>query len=350
MRRVLGTALGLCLLTLLPAHALSCGSCGAGLPERSRFCNSCGSAQPEESVGARPPSRAPQTPQRPAAAGEVSNRQFFRLVKPLEEYEQELRLSNLDSPLVPSVIQRTLIPGYETIRRNLAQRRLTLSPAQNRLLSLYSERYTSILAWATTLGSERELLFPRIGQALCLQASLRACPDDAGLAATRAIEEVFAKEQQNLIDRNENMKENAGFENPGIAYQIRRADQKAGSDPFTFTLLISTNGRRIGDRMHVFDRSHTRLGQLDFVEEKDGIRRHAGTLSRKQFAALASRQVQVEYVVKSTFSTSWKKESLRLLLLPSMNANDPTGFEYEAFHGTAPEFSRMRFLQSIGKY
>lgn len=350
MRRILGMAVGFCFLTLLPAHAIFCRTCGMNLPEHSKFCNSCGTAQNADI--APPLIRQEGSPprQRPAAMGAVSNQQFFRLVKPLEDYEEELRISNLGSPLVPSVIQRTLIPGYETIRRNLSQRRLALSPVQNRILTLYIDHYNSILAWATTLGSEKEMLFPRIGQTMCLQAFLTAHPDDDGLAAAGEIEKVFATEQKNLVERNDNLKENAGFENPGLAYQIRSFDKKSTSDSFTFTLLMYPKDRKIGERIHVFDRSHARLGQMDFVEEKDGIRRYVGTMSRKQFAALTSRQVQLEYVVKTTFSTSWKKENLRLLLLSSLKANDSIAFEYEAFHGTNPEFSRMRFLQSIGKY
>lgn len=330
---------------------MSCGSCGATLPDRSRFCNACGEAQQAAPAPAAGRQWQSLPAKRPApASGSVSEQQFAQIIQPLEEYGKDLRITNLTSPLVPSLIQRTLVPGYETIRRNLARRRLTLTPAQNRILSLYNEFYSSILSWTMTLGSERELLFPRIGQTLCLQTFLLAHPDEDGMASLQAIDAVFEKEQQNLVERNENMNEQAGFENPGIAYQIVRSDRKAVSDSFTFTLLMNDRGKKVGERMQVTDRSGAPLGQLKFVEEKNGLRHYAGTMSRKRFDALTSREIQVKYVVKTTFSTSWNKESLRLHLLPSLKPGVPADYSYEALHGTSPDITRMRFLQSIGKY
>lgn len=350
MRNAFVTAAVFCLLVLQPAYALVCRSCGTNLPDQSRFCNSCGAAQ----QATQAPSAQPgwqSMPAKPAAApGTVSERQFAQIVQPLEEYGKDLRITNLSSPLVPSLIQRTLVPGYETIRRNLIRRRLTLTPAQNRILLLYNEFYSSILSWTMTLGSERELLFPRIGQTLCLQAFLRAHPEEDGMTSLQAIEAVFEKEQQNLVDRNENMNENAGFENPGIAYQIARSDRKAVSDSFTFTLLMNERTRKIGERMQVLDPSGAPLGQLKFVEEKNGLRHYTGTMSRKRFNALKSREIQVKYVVKTTFSTSWSKATLRLHLLQSLKPGDTADYSYETLHGTSPDVTRMRFLQSIGKY
>jgi len=351
MRKTLAIVAGLLLLPLLQAHAMPCRSCGTNLPDQSRFCNVCGAAQQAVSAPATGRQWQSLPAKHPAQApGAVSEQQFFQIVQPLEEYGKDLRITNLTSPLVPSLIQRTLVPGYETIRRNLVRRRLTLTPAQNRILSLYNEFYSSILSWTMTLGSERELLFPRIGQTLCLQAFLRAHPDEAGMTSLQAIEAVFEKERQNLINRNENMQENAGFENPGIAYQIARSDRKAVSDSFTFTLLMNDRGKKVGERMQVTDRSGAPLGQLKFVEEKNGLRHYSGTLSRKRFDALTSREIQVKYVVKKTFSTSWNKETLRLHLLTSLKPGDPTDYAFEALHGTSPDVTRMRFLQSIGKY
>ncbi|HNW36504.1 MAG TPA: zinc ribbon domain-containing protein [Candidatus Ozemobacteraceae bacterium] len=351
MKRLFGLVAGFCFLALSPAQALFCLNCGAELPDRSKFCNACGVAQSTAVQPSESRSWVALPKDRPApAAGVLSHQQFIRLIRPLEASEPELRISNLQSPQIPPLLQRTLIPGCDTLKRNLSRRQITLSRPQARLLSLYNERYSTILTWATTLGSERELIFPRICQLACLQAHLQAFPDDAGLAAVEAIDAVFAKEQQNLMERNEMMNDKAGFENPGVAYQIRRPEQKGTSDPFRFSLLISSSGRKIGDRMQVFDQSGTPLGRLEFVEEKEGIRHYAGTMSRKQFASPTSRQIQVKYVVKSTFSTSWKKENLRLLLLSCLRPGDSTGFEYEAFHGTTPEAPRMRFLQSIDKY
>jgi len=351
MKRLSGLVAGFCFLALLPVQAMFCLDCGAELPDRSKFCNACGAAQNSTIQPAGKQSRVPLPKDQPAAmAGVLSHQQFLQLIRPLEARETELRISNLQSLQIPPLLQRTLIPGCETLKRNLARRKIALSRPQAKLLSLYNERYSTILTWATTLGSERELIFPRIGQLACLQAHLQAFPDDGGLAAIEAIENVFAKEQQNLIERNELLNDKAGFENPGVAYQIRHLEQNAPPDTFRFSLLISSSGRKIGDRMQVFDHSGTQLGRLDYVEEKDGIRHYAGTMSRKQFAALPSRQIQVKYVVKSTFSTSWKKENLRLLLLSCLQHGASTGFEYEAFHGITPEAPRMRFLQSIGKY
>ncbi len=351
MRKILATAAGLLLLPLLSAHAMFCGSCGANLPDQSRFCNVCGAAQqavPAPAAGHQwqslPAKRPAPTP------GTVSERQFAQIIKPLEDYGQDLRITNLSSPLVPTLIQRTLIPGHETIRKNLARRKLTLSPAQNRILSYYSEYYSSIMAWSTTLGIERELLFPRIPQVLCLQAFLLAHPDEDGMASLQAIEAVFEKEQQNLVERSENMNEDAGFENPGIAYQIARPDRNAVSDSFTFTLLMNDRGKKVGERMQVTDRAGAPLGQLKFVEQKNGLRHYAGTMSRKRFDALTSREIQVKYVVKTTFSTSWNRETLRLHLLQSLESGDPADYSYETLHGTSPDVTRMRFLQSIGKY
>jgi len=353
MRNILVLVAGLLLLPLLPAHAMFCGSCGVNLPDQSRFCNACGAPQqavPAPAAGQQWQSLPAKRPAPVPTPGTVSEQQFSQIVQPLEEYGKDLRISNLTSPLVPPLIQRTLVPGYETIRRNLARRRLTLTPAQNRILSLYNELYSSILSWTMTLGSERELLFPRIGQALCLQAFLRAHPNEDGMTSLQAIETVFEKEQRNLVERNENMNENAGFENPGIAYQIARSDRKAVSDSFTFTLLMNDRGKKVGERMQVFDRTGAPLGQLKFVEQKNGLRHYAGTMSRKRFDALGSREIQVKYVVKTTFSTSWSKETLRLHLLPSLKPGDPSDYSYEALHGTSPDVTRMRFLQSIGKY
>lgn len=353
MRKILAITAGFLLLPLLSAHAFFCGSCGANLPDQSRFCNTCGAAQqavPVPEAGQRWQSLPAKRPAPAPTPGTVSERQFSQIVQPLEEYGKDLRITNLTSPLVPSLIQRTLIPGYETIRRNLARRRLTLSPAQNRILTFYNEFYSSILSWTMTLGSERELLFPRIGQTLCLQAFLRAHPDEAGMTSLQAIEAVFEKEQRNLVERTETMNENAGFENPGIAYQIARSDRKAVSDSFTFTLLMNDRGKKVGERMQVTDRAGAPLGQLKFVEEKNGLRHYTGTMSRKRFDGLASREVQVKYVVKTTFSTSWNKETLRLHLLPSLKPGNSADYSYEALHGISPDVTRMRFLQSIGKY
>jgi hypothetical protein len=58
----------------------------------------------------------------------------------------------------------------------------------------------------------------------------------------------------------------------------------------------------------------------------------------------------VEYVTKTMLSPSWKKERLRLLLMQSLSPHDVGGFEYEAFHGTTPDVSRMRYLQSLGSF
>jgi len=341
------------LLATGTAAGFPCGSCGTELTDGSRFCNVCGAAQQSQ---ARPAGKSTWLPvtrpvTRPAqAAGFLTNAQFLKILAPLEAHEPSLLPKNLGSPQVPPLIQRTLIPGCETIRRNLASRRITLTRAQARILSLYNDRYSAILAWATTLGSERELLYPRIERLACMQAALLAAPDENGLAAVTAAEAVYAMEEQHLVERNELMKPGAGFENPGIAYQIRRPAGPAASPTVTFTLLMATAGRKIGERMQVKGYSGEPLGKLTFVDEGGSVRRYAGSLPRSAFTRATGGQITVEYVVRTNFSTSWKQERLRLHLLPSLRPDDLTGFEVEALYGTTPEVTRQRFLQSLGRY
>ncbi|NLI76152.1 MAG: zinc ribbon domain-containing protein [Candidatus Riflebacteria bacterium] len=358
MRRICCLAIAFCLATLSPALALVCTACGVPLPEHSRFCLSCGAAQPGTPATPPPPAAVPaaRRPGTAAPAGQASQggvlspQRFAAIVKPLEAHEPELRLSQLGNPRVLPLIQQILLPGCQTIDRNLARHGLTLTPAQAKLLALYKERYATIVAWGTSLGSERDFIFPKIGQLLAQQVYLQAFPDDATVEAVEAIGGVFARERANLVARIDDLNEKAGFENPGVAYQVCLPGQPPTGDSFRFSLLMGSTGKRVGDRMQVFDHEGTRLGSLQFTAQKDGIRRYTGTMSRARLAAMASRQVWVEYVTKSTLSTSWNKERLRLFLLLCLPTADPAAFEFEAFHGTAPEVSRMRFLRSIGKY
>ncbi|HOY67632.1 MAG TPA: zinc ribbon domain-containing protein [Candidatus Ozemobacteraceae bacterium] len=340
------------LLAAGTAAGFPCNSCGTELAANSRFCNGCGAAQQAASPSPRGSSWLPVTKAAPKPAqkpGTVTNEQFLKIVAPLQAHEPALILSNLGSPQVPPLIQRTLIPGCDSIRRQLARRGLTLSRAQARILQLYSDRYSAILAWTSTLGSERELLYPRIERLTCLQVALLASPDEKGLAAVTAAEAVYAQEEQHLVERNELMKPNAGFENPGIAYQIRRQGGQADSSPVTFTLLIGTLDRKIGERMQVEGFSGEALGTLTFVDEGGGVRRYRGQLPRSALARVTGSPLTVRYVVRTTFSTSWKKEHLRLHLLPAQRPENPAGFDVEALHGTTPEITRQRFLQSIGR-
>ncbi len=402
--RWLCRALGLVMLLgciLLPVWvgAAPCPACGTDLPSSLKFCGMCGApiarGQPPAAAPSAPrlapvspqkpgssfpaaPARGqsptvpapPSTwpPARPSATGqpappgqpaapsplaptgkEVAPEQFRRLIEPLEAHEPALCLSQLHLPQVRTLIQHTLQPGLAKLQQGVAARGWRLTPAQARVLSLYRERYAAILEWSGTLGSERNVLFARVGQLAALQAGLLAVCNDDALAAIEAITDVYARELQNLIARTDRLEEKAGFENPGVAYQIRRPDLPPGTDAFPFSFWIEPAGRRIGDRMQVTDFEGRLLGRLQFVAEKEGRRHYTGTMSRRAFAALSSRQVWVEYVTRTTFSTSWKKERLRLFLLPGLPAGSEAGYEYEALHGTAPEAVRLRFLQSLGR-
>ncbi len=306
--------------------------------------------RPGPPPGGPSPSRHPGPTSLSSSGREVSSDQFRKLIEPLEAHEPALRLSQLHRPQVRTLIQHTLQPGLDKLQQGVAARGWRLTPAQTRLLGLYRERYAAILEWSGSLGSERNVLFARIGQLAALQAYLLAACDDDALAATGAIAEVFARELQNLTARTEQLDEKAGFENPGVAYQIRRPDLPAGADAFPFSLWLEPAGRRIGDRMQVTDVEGRPLGRLQFVVEKGGLRHYTGTMSRRAFAALSSRQVWIDYVTKTTFSTSWRKERLRLFLVPGLPPGLDTGYEYEALHGTAPETIRARFLRSLGRY
>jgi len=340
-----------CIFSLAPVLALFCRNCGVHLPDRSKFCNSCGAAQNADFSSAGRKARVPaSTVQAPLSRKEIANQQFVKLLAPLEAYEPELRVSRSGSPQVRSTIQLTLLPGLGILKQKAAQRNLSFSRPQAKLLALFQERCSAILEWSTTLGYEREIVADKIGQLACLYEYLRLYLDEETLAAIGAIQEVYAKELENMNERIDNLNESAGFENPTVAYQLRQEEGSKGTNLFTFSLLIAGSAGKIGNRIQVFDRSHKLLGRLDFVHEESGIRRFSGKILRKAFESMDSRQVWVEYVVKSTFSTSWQNKKLRLFLVPCLKADAPGNFEYEAFYGTAPEFSRIRFLQSIGKF
>jgi hypothetical protein len=371
MRRVVWLIVGLGALAAGPALALFCHACGVELPERSKFCNSCGT--PQKPAGSLPGTPRPAAPSAPVArstpmaappsapahpsslagqSGRVgrspSHEQFLRLMQPLLAHEPELRISKLTSPRVLPLVQRVLIPGWRTLKQDLDRRGVALTPVQSKIFSLFQDRYAAILSWATALGSERDCLFPRIGQLASLQGYLLAVPDDETIVAVEAITEVFNKEMQNVVARVDALNDKAGFENPGVAYQIKLGGSAPHTDHIPFSLLMGDSGRRTGDRMQVFDQGRTLLGRLEFVGEKDGIRRYRGLLSRRQLAALPSRQIWVEFVTKTMLSPSWKKEKLRLLLMQSLSARDAGECEYEALHGTTPDLPRMRYLQSLG--
>ncbi|MBF0499648.1 MAG: zinc ribbon domain-containing protein [Candidatus Riflebacteria bacterium] len=349
MKRTFWLTAVFCIFSLVPLLALSCRNCGAHLPDGSRFCNSCGAVQNSNSPAPiKKTGATASATQRPIAGEEITNQQFMKLFAPLEAFEPELRISRLNSPQVRSTIQLTLIPGLEKLKEKMNQRNLRFSKPQTKLLALFRERCATILKWSSTLGMERNIVADRVSQLACLQEYLRVYLDDETLAAIEVLEEVYSKELENMKERIDNMNESAGFENPGAAYQIRQKDLAEPTDQFTFSLLMASSGKKIGNHMQVFDHSHKLLGQLNLVHEEKGIRNFSGKISRKAFEAMDSRQVWIEYAVRTKFSTSWQNQKLRLYLVPCQKRDDPAGYEYEALHGTNPEIVRVRFLQGIG--
>ncbi len=327
-----------------------CRDCGAEIPDENNFCGACGARQSVVAPVPMGTQRAPASmpPLRPGK--ELPEERFRALLRPFEAFEPELMISKLGSPSVRSIIQLKLVPLLEALGKKLSQKGIPLTRVQARTLNLMRERYLAILEGSTTLGSDRGIITEKISQLACLQEYLLAGQDEETLSSLSQVEAVYAKELQNLSAGMDILKQRSGFANPGVVYRLSRGGVKSADDQYPFTLLVEGGGKKIGNRMQLFDQSGKGICRLEFVGDEGGVRKYAGRIPRKSLGSAPLRQVVVEYAVRSKFSASWEKQKLRLLLVPCLFPGDPGAFELEAYHGMTAVYSRIRFLQSIGKY
>lgn len=344
----------------LPVLAMFCRQCGKTILDDSKFCRFCGTPQSVGSTqapvqGAEPPPPVNPVPDAPRGIaglqnGMVNNEQFMEMMKPFDAYEEVLRISNIALPNTRMAIQRTLLPNLESLRNKLKNRNLRLTRPQARLLNLYKDRYASILEAGTALGFQRDKAGLRAEQVTVLQDCLRRSLDEETLQALEKVETCFFKELRNLEDRVMNLQEQAGFENPGVCYKIRRDDLSGPGVSIDLTLYFQSQLSKVGDRMQVFEPNGKPLGLLKFVKDESGVRKYSGKLPRAAFAGETCRTIVIEYATKTPLSPKWGKQKLTLSVVPHIVRSEASEFSLEAFHGAGISLPRKKYLAALGKF
>jgi hypothetical protein len=365
------------------AWALFCPACGKAQAVAGNFCSFCGGAlptddapttpamQPLRPAVTRPPvSPLPAATPLPTASslpsatplptrggppaseivgpGLVSNQQFLQMLSVFDQYDAELRAIRSNSPNLRVLLQQKLVPGIEAMRRKLQERGVRLTRPQSKLFAMYREMYKTLLEATITLGFQKGVTGEKVDQLTILQDYMRRNIDEETLQAVLKIEEIFAKELQNMHERVVKLENAAGFENPGICYRIKKDEFVANTGNVTFRFYFQTKGKKLGDRMQLYDSSEKNLGRLKFIKEIDGVREYHCVFPVNALAPKNCRSLIVDYAIKGNLSARWQKNRLVLYVLPHVKKDDPVDYDLETFFGQNPSISRKKYLPGLG--
>jgi len=349
-------------LFLNVVFAVSCSNCGKELNGNFKFCPFCGKPQTNRPVSGNSSEVTQWKPlnlqtqnynssstnfQRPAP-GSITNSQFLKLFEPLEIFEKKSNLLISDIQSIRTMIQRQILPMIEEIKKKIRVNEIRLTEIQAKLLSLYQEKYSSLLEGGISLGIEKNLAQIKIQQVLVLHDYVRKNLEEADPKIIEKIEEVNRRELADFEDRVVNLNEKAGFQNPGIAYKIPDEGFSAGNG-ISFSFGFQPRGKKIGDRIYVFDDKKTPLGILNFQKESQGYRMYSGNLRLNGLTSPLCYEVVLEYVEKASFSARWRTQKLHLFVIPHLKKNETGKFSIEAFFGYDPGIPRKKLVQIISR-